>query len=79
MVKGLVISGLIGLAIGYSLVKLEWYYYYQEKEVKIEKEVNSFGIKKITKTKSYHLTKELNDSTRVFIDSTVWYEDQEMD
>ena len=76
-VKGFAIAGIVGLIIGFVMVKMGANNI--EPKVKTEKEVKSLGIKKITKTKSYHLTRNLNDSTRVFIDSTVWYEDQKMD
>jgi hypothetical protein len=38
---------------------------------------NNSNIRKITVHKTYNVRRELNDSTTVYTDSTVWYKDKE--
>ena len=38
---------------------------------------NNSNIRKITVHKTYNVRRKLNDSTTVYTDSTVWYEDEE--
>jgi uncharacterized membrane protein YraQ (UPF0718 family) len=76
--KGLVIACLIGFFVGFIIEEVRQNAHKTE-QPETKKEVNFTDIKKITKTKSYHITKQINDSTYVIIDSTVWYEDKNDD
>jgi hypothetical protein len=58
---------LIGLAVGLAFTLMS---------IKSRKNNNS-NIRKITVHKTYNVRRELNDSTTVYTDSTVWYEDEE--
>jgi hypothetical protein len=52
---------------------------HQTEQTETKKEINLSGIKKISKHKNYSVVRKINDSTTIFLDSTVWYEDQKMD
>jgi hypothetical protein len=58
---------LIGLTVGLAFTLMS---------IKSRKNNNS-NIRKITVHKTYNVRRELNDSTTVYTDSTVWYEDKE--
>jgi hypothetical protein len=58
---------LIGLTVGLAFTLMS---------IKSRKNNNS-NIRKITVHKTYNVRRELNDSTTVYTDSTVWYEDEE--
>jgi uncharacterized membrane protein len=87
--KGLAIACLIGFFVGFMIVQLGKITHQTEqtetkKEInlsgieKISKHKNYSGIEKISKHKNYSVVRKINDSTTIFLDSTVWYEDQEM-
>jgi hypothetical protein len=58
---------LIGLTVGLAFTLMS---------IKSRKNNNS-NIRKITVHKTYNVRRKLNDSTTVYTDSTVWYEDEE--
>jgi hypothetical protein len=58
---------LIGLTVGLAFTLMS---------IKSRKNNNS-NIRKITVHKTYNVRRKLNDSTTVYTDSTVWYEDKE--
>jgi hypothetical protein len=58
---------LIGLTVGLAFTLMS---------IKSRKNNNS-NIRKITVHKTYNVRRELNDSTTVYTDSTVWYKDKE--
>lgn len=76
--KGLAIACLIGFFVGFMFVQLGKITH-QTEQTETKKEINLSGIKKISKHKNYSVVRKINDSTTIFLDSTVWYEDQEMD
>jgi uncharacterized membrane-anchored protein YhcB (DUF1043 family) len=76
--KGLAIACLIGFFVGFMIVQLGKITH-QTEQTETKKEINLSGIKKISKHKNYSVVRKINDSTTIFLDSTVWYEDQEMD
>jgi uncharacterized membrane-anchored protein YhcB (DUF1043 family) len=75
--KGLAIACLIGFFVGFMIVQLGKITH-QTEQTETKKEINLSGIKKISKHKNYSVVRKINDSTTIFLDSTVWYEDQEM-
>ena len=76
--KGLVIACLIGFFVGFIIEEVRQNAHKTE-QPETKKEINLSGIKKISKHKNYSVVRKINDSTTIFLDSTVWYEDQEMD
>jgi uncharacterized membrane-anchored protein YhcB (DUF1043 family) len=76
--KGLAIACLIGFFVGFMIVQLGKITH-QTEQTETKKEINLSGIKKISKHKNYSVVRKINDSTTIFLDSTVWYEDQKMD
>jgi uncharacterized membrane-anchored protein YhcB (DUF1043 family) len=76
--KGLAIACLIGFFVGFMIVQLGKITH-QTEQTETKKEINLSGIEKISKHKNYSVVRKINDSTTIFLDSTVWYEDQEMD
>ncbi len=58
---------LIGLTVGLAFTLMS---------IKSRKNNNS-NIRKITVHKTYNVRRKLNDSTTVYTDSTVWYEDED--
>jgi hypothetical protein len=76
--KGLAIACLIGFFVGFMIVQLGKITH-QTEQTETKKEINFSGIEKISKHKNYSVVRKINDSTTIFLDSTVWYEDQEMD
>jgi uncharacterized membrane-anchored protein YhcB (DUF1043 family) len=75
--KGLAIACLIGFFVGFMIVQLGKITH-QTEQSETKKEINLSGIEKISKHKNYSVVRKINDSTTIFLDSTVWYEDQEM-
>ena len=75
--KGLAIACLIGFFVGFMFVQLGKITH-QTEQTETKKEINLSGIEKISKHKNYSVVRKINDSTTIFLDSTVWYEDQEM-
>ena len=75
--KGLAIACLIGFFVGFMIVQLGKITH-QTEQTETKKEINLSGIKKISKHKNYSVVRKINDSTTIFLDSTVWYKDQEM-
>ena len=75
--KGLAIACLIGFFVGFMIVQLGKITH-QTEQTETKKEINLSGIEKISKHKNYSVVRKINDSTTIFLDSTVWYEDQEM-
>jgi uncharacterized membrane-anchored protein YhcB (DUF1043 family) len=76
--KGLAIACLIGFFVGFMIVQLGKITH-QTEQTETKKEINLSGIEKISKHKNYSVVRKINDSTTIFLDSTGWYEDQEMD
>ena len=76
--KGLAIACLIGFFVGFMIVQLGKITH-QTEQTETKKEINLSGIEKISKHKNYSVVRKINDSTTIFLDSTVWYEDQEID
>jgi hypothetical protein len=76
--KGLAIACLIGFFVGFMIVQLGKITH-QTEQTETKKEINLSGIEKISKHKNYSVVRKINDSTTIFLDSTVWYEDQKMD
>jgi uncharacterized membrane-anchored protein YhcB (DUF1043 family) len=76
--KGLAIACLIGFFVGFMIVQLGKITH-QTEQTETKKEINLSGIEKISKHKNYSVVRKINDSTTIFLDSTVWYKDQEMD
>ena len=76
--KGLAIACLIGFFVGFMIVQLGKITH-QTEQSETKKEINLSGIEKISKHKNYSVVRKINDSTTIFLDSTVWYEDQEID
>ena len=58
---------LIGLTVGLAFTLMS---------IKSRKNNNS-NIRKITVHKTYNVRRQINDSTTVYTDSTVWYKDEE--
>jgi hypothetical protein len=75
--KGLAIACLFGFFVGFRIVQLGKITH-QTEQTETKKEINLSGIEKISKHKHYSVVRKINDSTTIFLDSTVWYEDQEM-
>jgi uncharacterized membrane-anchored protein YhcB (DUF1043 family) len=75
--KGLAIACLIGFFVGFMIVQLGKITH-QTEQTETKKEINLSGIEKISKHKNYSVVRKINDSTTIFLDSTVWYEDQDM-
>jgi uncharacterized membrane-anchored protein YhcB (DUF1043 family) len=75
--KGLAIACLIGFFVGFMIVQLGKITH-QTEQTETKKEINLSGIEKISKHKNYSVVRKINDSTTIFLDSTVWYKDQEM-
>jgi hypothetical protein len=58
---------LIGLTVSLAITLMS---------IKSNKNTNS-DVRKISVHKTFNVRRELNDSTTVYTDSTVWYEDEE--
>lgn len=77
--KGLALAAAIGFFIGFMITRLGVNNNSQSKSIETKEEINLSGVKKISKHKNYSVVRKINDSTTIFLDSTVWYEDQELD
>jgi len=58
---------LIGLTVSLAITLMS---------IKSNKNTNS-DVRKISVHKTFHVRRQINDSTTVYTDSTVWYEDEE--
>jgi hypothetical protein len=58
---------LIGLTVGLAITLMS---------IKSNKNTNS-DVRKISVHKTFNVRRQINDSTTVYTDSTVWYEDED--